>query len=203
MRELKRAIPPIVVQEMRDIYESINIANLSVDNICDKDHAVYTILHIEVIKDLCNKLGIKYFNMFHDYDKLAYYIVTDSDTAHRLHRATMKHHNHDILERDSIIEQILDWESAQYTKAGKSYTAYEYLLKKYSDSEAFQVFKKYLMELNLWRNFHRDVLTEEEYENMKKSVSDEKLLFYLKEGYAYLGMILNEISGGYECIKID
>ena len=187
-------IPPVVLAEMREMYDKIDIFNLSVDALVDKDHAISTILHIEVIRKLCGQLKVKRYNPYHDYDKLAYYIVTDSVTAHNLHRASMKHHNRKVLDKDVIVEVILDWESAQYTKVGKPYTAYEFLMKKYHDSPAFPLFKEAMLELNLWGMTHSVELTEVDYNRMHKSISDEKLIWYLQAGYDYLGTILSELE---------
>lgn len=192
--ELNNNIQPEVVSEILNLYKQIDLSCLDVSNIADRDHAIYTILHIETIKEICDNLNITCINPSHDLDKLALYIVTNSKVAHNLHRAIMKHHNHNCLEHDIVVEEIVDWESAQYTKVDKPLAAYEYLMKKYKEIEAFPIFEEELKNLGLWENHNTSRLTEEEFNKKWDTVTDDKLKDYLVKAYNYLGEILKDLG---------
>lgn len=92
-------------------------------------HIPYTIKHIKAIY----KLQIKYIGYIkfplHDVDKLFMYVFLSfigTKNISKIHRRLSKHHldNHKTHTKDNILEAVIDWESARYTKADKPLNAW-------------------------------------------------------------------------------
>ena len=72
----------------------------------------------------------------HDVDKLFLYLFFSPEKVTRIHRKYAKHHFNNAIESsniEDIIQMIIDWESARFTKPDKPLTAREYLYKTYKD----------------------------------------------------------------------
>lgn len=63
----------------------------------------------------------------HDMDKMVMYLLTDQQTAQKLHIASQPHHLENNLPRtyEDFVEAIIDYECAPYTKPDKPLNAYD------------------------------------------------------------------------------
>ncbi len=74
----------------------------------------------------------------HDLDKVVMLTLMDAKLASNLHRINSNHHTEQQgipFTRLQLIEMILDWECARYTKPDKPLNAYDTMVKYYSDLE--------------------------------------------------------------------
>jgi len=92
-------------------------------------HIPYTIKHIRAIYQLQLKyIGYIKFPL-HDIDKLFMYVFLGflgTKSISKIHRKYSKHHldSNKKHTKDNILEAVLDWESARYTKADKPLNAW-------------------------------------------------------------------------------
>lgn len=175
--------------KMEGLLADLKSGKKDIKSIKNLDYIVYTILHIETIKDICSKLGVTDFNKYHDLDKIAMYCFLPKKEASAFHRRIMKHHNHNCS--DTVIEQLIDWESASKTKPDKPLSAYETLLAYYKDSKIFDKFVEGLKQLGLWEKGNYACITEEDFYRMANNVSDDTVIRYLELSYSYLSEIFN------------
>lgn len=101
-------------------------------------HIPYTIKHIWAMY----KLQLKYIGYikfpFHDLDKLFMYIFLGFigiKKISKIHRKYVKHHLSlgKRFTSDNVLEAVLDWESARFTKPDKPLNAWNTCLKYYSE----------------------------------------------------------------------
>ena len=104
------------------------------------NHMIYTLKHkIAIISLSYEYLGhISNRLMLHDTEKLVLYEHMDTKTAHHYHSDFSVHHykyisNLDIVNQESLIECVLDYESARYTKPDKPLNAKATIMKYYPD----------------------------------------------------------------------
>lgn len=64
----------------------------------------------------------------HDSEKMFLYLFLSKQTTSKIHRKISRHHLRAKTKKDRI-QQIIDWESARYTKPDKPMTAVETLYK--------------------------------------------------------------------------
>ena len=104
-------------------------------------HVPYTFKHICVLY----KLQWKYLDYikfpFHDMDKLFMYIFCGFLGVKRIskiHRKYVSHHlsKNKNVTYSNVLEAVLDWESARYTKPDKPLNAWETCLKYYPEWES-------------------------------------------------------------------
>ena len=65
----------------------------------------------------------------HDMDKMIMYLFMDQQTAQRLHVSTKPHHLENDLpkSREDLVEAVIDYECAPYTKPDKPLNAYDFV----------------------------------------------------------------------------
>lgn len=72
-------------------------------------------------------------SLFHDLDKVILYRFFDYKKVHNWHRKHMKHHALCAKSHSDIVQMVIDWECARYTKPDKPLNARETLDKYYPD----------------------------------------------------------------------
>ena len=96
---------------------------------------IYTLKHNRKIVELYKKYistKVPLRIQFHDIDKVFLYLILSRETVHKLHRKYSKHHINNLHKNEiHIVEMVLDWESARYTKVDKPLNAYETCKKYY------------------------------------------------------------------------
>ena len=67
----------------------------------------------------------------HDMDKMVMYLFMDQRKAQRLHMQTQPHHlENDLLRtHEDLVEAVIDYECAPYTKPDKPLNAYDFVMK--------------------------------------------------------------------------
>lgn len=102
------------------------------------EHIPYTLKHIWVMY----KLQLKYIGYikfpFHDFDKLFMYIFLgfiETKKISKIHRKYAKHHLslNKKFTFDNILEAVLDWESARFTKPDKPLNAWNTCIQYYPE----------------------------------------------------------------------
>lgn len=95
-----------------------------------REHIVYTWKHkIAFLKVQKILLGYNTFSGYlHDVDKLFLYVFLDCQTVNKIHRAFMSHHlesydEYEVPCMDDILDMIVDWECARFTKPDKPLNA--------------------------------------------------------------------------------
>ena len=65
----------------------------------------------------------------HDMDKMIMYLLMDPETAQEIHVRTSPHHMENALEksRDDLVETVIDYECAPYTKPDKPLFAWDFV----------------------------------------------------------------------------
>lgn len=114
------------------------------------DKMLYTKNHrkafLKIEKELTGKNTFSGY--LHDLDKLFLYPILGVKLAHKIHRKYSKHHIPRCLnKKNTIIQAIIDWECARFTKPDKPLNARDTLNKYYS--EYFSTVDPVLKELNL------------------------------------------------------
>lgn len=103
----------------------------------------YTSKHWFYYQKLAIKLKVWHpRHLLHDVDKLFLYVFYDKNIVTNLHRNTTSHHVDfkavGTLSNNTIIDAIIDWECARFTKPDKPLTARE-TLKKYYPNHTAQI----------------------------------------------------------------
>ncbi len=70
---------------------------------------------------------------YHDMDKMLMYLFFDQETAQRLHVQSMPHHLENSCEKseEDLLETVIDYECAPYTKPDKPLNAYDFVSRLY------------------------------------------------------------------------
>ena len=114
----------------------------------DISHFKYTLKHKEaflrVEKELLSRNTITGY--FHDCDKMVLFLIpfVKKDTISKIHRNCSKHHIQNAKTERHIIQAIIDWECARYTKPDKPLDAFDTMKKHYPsyESKVLPVLKK-------------------------------------------------------------
>lgn len=148
------------------------------------DLIVYTYLHRKTIFDLGSRLGIPVKELYaaHDLDKMISYLYLPDQGAHNLHVMLAPHHDTQTQDKSVLIEMILDWESARFTKPDKPLNAYDTLYKYYApmESRVLPILKTY--KLDTPTNFE-EVISPEAYDKLARQVSPINVLFDIIQSY--------------------
>lgn len=171
-----------------------NLDNIDIANLENMDYIKYTILHIKTIEQIYKDLGKQNVNELHDLDKVAFYTMLSKQDAHNLHREIQKHHNHHNEEMEVIVDEVMDWESAHFTKPDKPLSAYETLEKYYNDSKVYDKIKQVMIDFDLWNKGNYVCITEEEFYKKIDEISLEEVANYVKRGKQYLHDIIEEFG---------
>lgn len=99
----------------------------------------YTYLHRREVYRIGNELRVKESLLdslwMHDIDKLIIYLFRDKQETQKIHRLLNRHHNRNETDKEILVEMLLDWESARFTKPDKPLNAYDTMKKYYPDME--------------------------------------------------------------------
>jgi len=117
-------------------------------SVVDISHFKYTLKHKEaflrVEKELLSRNTIAGY--FHDCDKQVLFLIpfVKKDTISKIHRNCSKHHIQNAKTERHIIQAIIDWECARYTKPDKPLDAFDTMKKHYPsyESKVLPVLKK-------------------------------------------------------------
>lgn len=93
---------------------------------------------LKIEKELTGKNTLAGY--LHDVDKLIMIILTPLSLKkiHEIHRKYTKHHvNNRPKTKNNLIQMIIDWECARYTKPDKPLNAYETMKKFYPETEVY------------------------------------------------------------------
>ena len=149
----------------------------------------YSIIHTMAINMLGEKRKVAETLLeemkYHDMDKVLNYMVSSIFTAHRLHIINSNHHLESSIQKHdtNLIETVLDWEIARYTKSDKPLNAYQTLNKYYSEYK--DVILPVLKDLNLDNdNTQMDREIVEKINNI--NLSNEDILNYVISYINYL-----------------
>ena len=124
--------------------------------------------------------------MFHDTDKLAFYLYMEHDLACELHQMVARHHSNDT---DDYIcyERALDWESSHLTKPDKPLSAYSSLIKNHKN--LVEAMRGILEELGLWGIEGYEPITEEEFQRTIDEISIGTIVRELHLSLEYLRLL--------------
>lgn len=114
-----------------------------------KKDMLYTIKHKGAyLKTQREKLGrITIEGLLHDCDKLFLYLLFTKKETSKIHRSYSKHHVGNHKREKDIINALIDWECARYTKPDKQETAREYL--EFHIPQYKSYYEPFLKKLNL------------------------------------------------------
>lgn len=70
-------------------------------------------------------------SLFHDLDKVFWYLIFDHKTVHTWHRKMTRHHELRASTHADYIQMVVDWECARFTKPDKPLNARQTLEKFY------------------------------------------------------------------------
>lgn len=127
--DMERAIEAYQSNRLMDLIQKSDNLNL----------LKYTYLHRREVYRLGNELRIKESLLdslwMHDIDKLIVYLFRDKQETQNIHRLLNRHHNRNETDKEVLVEMLLDWESARFTKPDKPLNAYDTMKKYYPDME--------------------------------------------------------------------
>lgn len=127
--DMERAIEAYKSNRLMDLVQKSDNLNL----------LKYTYLHRREVYRLGNELRIKESLLdslwMHDIDKMIIYLFRDKQETQKIHRLLNRHHNRNETDKEILVEMLLDWESARFTKPDKPINAYDTMKKYYPDME--------------------------------------------------------------------
>lgn len=174
--------PDLFTAAMYELLEiSMNKKNLWVHITQNKnvEHLKYTMLHRNAMFRLAHQLQLTPSNYrLHDADKLVMYLVYDEETVNKWHRAHAEHHNRNTTDRIALLETILDWESAPYTKPDKPLNALNTLRTYYPDMK--DRIMPLLKELGLDVADPPPCITQKQYERELRKIRASDLATHVK-----------------------
>lgn len=159
------------------------------------EYALYVIAHRKAFKELESQTRYKgVFSPKHDIEKIGLTVVFGKEVTKILHKKLAPHHNEDWAnpDRSVLVEKVFDWESSHYTKVEAPMTAYEFMCHAYPEHRG--LLEPILKELGFWGHRNQTPLTEEQYESVIDSISDECLLAELQASYEYISTKLYKES---------
>lgn len=104
--------------------------NLMKNIIASYKHIPYTYKHIKAFNKLQKETFGEILYKYHDWDKIFMYIFfpwLGTKRIKKIHKKISKHHlvkDSDYKDPSRLIEALLDWESARFTKPDKPENAY-------------------------------------------------------------------------------
>lgn len=111
----------------------------------DIAHFKYTLKHkkafLKTEKQILGKNTLSGY--FHDIDKLILYLIPflKSKKVSEIHRKFSKHHLPNAIEKEKyMIQSIIDWECARFTKPDKPLNARETLNNFYPEYKSYYIF---------------------------------------------------------------
>ncbi len=149
----------------------------------------YSIIHNIAINMLAKKRKMKEDFLeqikYHDMDKVLNYMVSSVFTTHIKHVSNSNHHLESSYKKNynDLIEAIMDWEVARYTKSDKPLNAYQTLEKYYPSYK--DIILPILKEFNLDNNnIDMDIEIVKKLNNI--NLSNEDILNYVIDYINYL-----------------
>lgn len=134
------------------------------------DAMVYTSYHNCNVQAFAMRYGIPEKKVvFHDIDKLVMLLFHSPEEVSAEHRRTAPHHNTSATDRDTLIEMVLDWESARFSKPDKPLNALATLRKYYPEME--ERIMPILKEFGLDKEIDTVAISEEKYKKMVSIIS--------------------------------
>ena len=134
----------------------------------------YTYLHRQAIFTLAKRLGIDATPyLCHDTEKYFLYVWLEEDITRECHRILNRHHDYDkgvAVDRKTLIEMMLDWESARFSKPDKPRNAYDTLYK-WMPVEMHEPMAALLKEYNLYYPTNEAGITAEEYKKKAEAIT--------------------------------
>ena len=134
----------------------------------------YTYLHRQAIFTLAEKLGIDATPyLTHDTEKYLMYLWLEEDVTRECHRILNRHHDYDkgvAIDRETLVEMMLDWESARFSKPDKPRNAYDTLYK-WMPVEMHEPMATLLKEYNLYYPTNEPGITAEEYKKQSEAIT--------------------------------
>lgn len=134
----------------------------------------YTYLHRQAIFTLAEKLGIDATPyLTHDTEKYFMYLWLEEDVTRECHRILNRHHDYDkgvAIDRETLVEMMLDWESARFSKPDKPRNAYDTLYK-WMPVEMHEPMAALLKEYNLYYPTNEPGITAEEYKKQSEAIT--------------------------------
>lgn len=109
------------------------------------DYIKYTLRHkiafLRVEKQLLGRNSLR--GILHDLDKVFLYLFLEKEYVNKIHR---KRRHHSPRTEKDLLEMMIDWECARYTKPDKQLNAEETLYKFYPHLEEVMlpIIKKYI-----------------------------------------------------------
>lgn len=148
----------------------------------NRQYIVYTILHREAIFNIGDKIGVDARNRYidHDMDKVIMYLWYTKKHAHDVHVALNEHHNRSTLNEDALIEMVLDWEQARFTKPDKPLNAYDTLYKYYADMESKIMPILVRCGLNN-KTDYSEAIQKQQYSYMEKQITDDRIEYEIRQ----------------------
>lgn len=174
----------------------------------------YTYQHRQAFKYTAERIlrGTRYLNPildradYHDLDKSLLLTIIPKSEASEIHRAMSYHHMENSLPKSTldIVEAIVDYESAGYTKKDKRLNAYDTIIKynKNNSDELLMIAKElgidYSYENEMYNGFsggsERDILREIQYFYIHYRDIAELALSHTKYNYDQYSDILDELD---------
>lgn len=155
------------------LYEADELLD-AIKNSENLETMIYTTVHHSTIKSLAILNFIpEDLVIFHDLDKLVMLLFHDRETVSTEHRRTIPHHDTSTTDENTLIEMMLDWESARLTKPDKPLNAYMTLKKYYPQmtERMMPILKKYKLDKEIESN----PLSYQKYEEITKDVTPEMI----------------------------
>ena len=144
----------------------------------------YTYLHRQAIFNLAKQLRIDTTPyLTHDGEKYFMYIWFEEDVTRECHRMLNKHHKYEEgpnLDRETLVEMMLDWESARFSKLDKPLNAYQTLMK-WMPTVMYEPMMATLQEYNLDNPECGPGITEEEYTLKANAVTPAMIVEEIKQ----------------------
>lgn len=172
---------------------NINIDSIDLDSLCNINFIKYTILHIKAIEKLEEKLNVKEYNItkYHDLDKIALYIILSKNEVHNIHKSLQRHHSKYNIDKRTIIEKCLDWESGHMTKVDKPLSAYEFLIN--YKMEQYNEIIDTMTKLGMANNTGYKAISDKEYKYLCSELTNTEILKYITRGINYIDSICNQL----------
>lgn len=169
-------------KDMRKVKKMLKNRDLLLDMIKNSPNfhkMKYTYLHRQAIFYLAKELGINIDYMWaHDTEKYIFYLFETEDFTRKMHRTLSAHHWYSLGKNHSettLVEMMLDWESARFTKPDKPKNAYDTLYCWMPD-EIKEPMLPILKRHNLDKHIVFEPLSEDKYKKMSDAVTPNMIL---------------------------
>ena len=149
-----------------------NALGYVVENSQNLDYIKYTFLHRKALFSVAEEHSINAESLYryHDLDKVINYLFLSKQEAHEMHVTMQEHHNRKSNEHKALLEMVLDWESARFTKPDKPLNAYDTLVRYYPEmiERVLPLLRVYSLDTPTDYN---EVVTIQQYNELANSVS--------------------------------